>query len=42
MKIVASLAWAAACPNAFKNRKKNRPRPQVKFDNLVIAIIPFG
>jgi hypothetical protein len=41
MKLVAALAWAAACPNAFKNRKKNRKRPAVNYDNLVIAIIPM-
>jgi hypothetical protein len=25
----------------FKNRKKDRPRPAVKYDNLVIAIVPL-
>lgn len=25
----------------FKNRKTSRPRPAVKYDNLVIAIVPL-
>lgn len=25
----------------FKNRKKTRPRPAVKYDALVIALVPF-
>jgi hypothetical protein len=30
----------ASAVKKFKNRKKARPRPDVKYDNLVIAIFP--
>lgn len=35
-----TLATATAI-KTFKNRKKSRPRPAMKYDHLVIAIIPM-
>lgn len=35
-----TLATANAVKR-FKNRKKARPRPEMNYDNVVIAIIPL-
>lgn len=31
----------ASAIKTFKNRKKARPRPAVKYNNLVIALVPL-
>lgn len=41
MSTVGYIHLASATLNAFKNRKRNRKRPKMNYDVLVIAITPL-